>query len=48
MGVRVATGRRYLGGFIGNQESQKGWLEEKMDGWKHLAEMLEGVALHHL
>ena len=47
MGVRVVTGRLYLRGFIGEKESDKAWLSEKVVGWTHLVEVLAGVAIWH-
>ena len=44
MGVRVVTRRCYLFGFIGDQESDKAWLEEKVEGWTRLVDVLAGVA----
>ena len=31
--MKVVTGNRYLGGFIGDQGAEVMWLEEKVDGW---------------
>ena len=42
MGMQVVTGSRYLGVFIGEHESEKSWLEENMEGWTHLVEVLAG------
>ena len=47
MGVWVVTVSRYLGGFIGDQESEKNWLAEKVKVWMHSVEVLIGVALRH-
>ena len=32
MGMKIVTGRCYLGVFIGNREAEKTWLAEKMQG----------------
>ena len=48
MGVRVVTRSRYLSGFIGEQESEKVWLAEKLDGWAHPIEGLDGVTQRHV
>ena len=31
--MQVVTRIHYIGGFIGNQESEKAWLAEKVEGW---------------
>ena len=33
MGIKVVTGSRYLGGFIGEVEAEKSWMEGKVVGW---------------
>ena len=38
---------RYLGGFIGDHESEKAWLVEKVMGWTDLVDMLAVVAHRH-
>ena len=30
LGIRVVTGHRYLGGFIGDAEAEREWLKEKV------------------
>ena len=32
LGIRVVTGHRYLGGFIGDADAERGWLREKIRG----------------
>ena len=31
-GLKVVTGRRYLGGFVGTEAAQSKWLDEKVEG----------------
>ena len=38
---------RYLGGFIGDHESEKAWLVEKVMGWTDSVDLLAGVAHRH-
>ena len=33
LGIRVVTGHRYLGGYIGDKEAEERWLAEKIKGW---------------
>ena len=33
MGVQVVTGSRYLGGYIGERETEAQWVKEKVEGW---------------
>ena len=40
-GVTVSC---YICGFIGDQDSEKAWLAEKVDGYTHSVEVLDGVA----
>ena len=47
MGGCVVTGSNYLLGFIGDQESDKVWLNEKVSGWADLVEVLTGVVCRH-
>ena len=44
MGVQGVTGIRYLGGVIGDQDSEKAWLTENVTGWVDSVEVLVGVA----
>ena len=32
LGIRVVTGHRYLGGFIGDAAAEREWLKEKVQG----------------
>ena len=48
MGIRVVTGHRYLGGFLGDVSLEKEWLATKVEGWTASIATLAGVALKHL
>ena len=47
MGVQVVTGSRYLGGFIGERETEEQWIKAKVEGWAELVKTLAGVARKH-
>ena len=47
LGIRVVTGHRYLGGFIGDADAEMGWLWEKIRGWTESVKLLAGVAHKH-
>ena len=47
MGVQVVTGSRYLGGFIGEQETEEQWIKAKVEGWAESVKTLAGVARKH-
>ena len=47
LGIRVVTGHRYLGGFIGDTDAERGWLREKIRGWTKSVKLLAGVAHKH-
>ena len=47
MGIRVVTGHRYLGGYIGDKEAEGRWLPAKIKGWTDPLEILAGVAQKH-
>ena len=47
LGIRVVTGHRYLGGFLGDAAAEREWLEEKVQGWTESVRVLAGVALKH-
>ena len=47
MGIKVVTGQRYLGGFIGESELEKRWLAGKVAGWAESVETLAGVSRKH-
>ena len=42
------TGRRYLGGFVGDGAAEKSWMDEKVDVWAESVRTLAGVACKHL
>ena len=47
MGIQVITGSRYLGGFIGERETEYKWIQEKVEGWADSVRTLDGVARKH-
>ena len=47
LGIKVVTGHRYLGGYIGDREAEGGWLANKMLGWAESVEILSGVSCKH-
>ena len=47
MGIAVVTGTRYLGGFVGDWDSETKWLYEKVQEWAELDMTLLGVARKH-
>ena len=47
LGVRVVTGHRYLGGYIGDGEAERGWLKETIQGWTDSVKILAWVAQKH-
>ena len=46
--IRLVTGHRYQGGFIGDADAEREWLREKIWGWTESVKLLEGVAHKHL
>ena len=44
LGIRVVTGHRYLGGFIGDADAERGWLQEKIRGWTESVKLLAGFS----
>jgi hypothetical protein len=40
----VTTGHRYLGGFIGDQDAFKNWIQEKTQHWSEVVMDLVSVA----
>ena len=42
MGLKVVTRIRYLGGFMGDTETQDNWLGEKVRVWEGAVHMLAG------
>ena len=43
MGIKVVTGNRYPGGFIGEREAEKRWLAGKVMVWAESVETLSEV-----
>ena len=48
MGIQVVTGSRYLGGFVGEWETEGQWVQTKVAGWAESVRKLAGVARKHL
>ncbi len=46
LGIRVVTGGRFLGGFIGDDKSVDDYVRKKIDGWVKCVEKMAGVAAH--
>ena len=47
LGIRVVTGHRYLGGFLGDEAAEREWLGKKIQGWKESVAIMAGFALKH-
>ena len=47
MGIKVVTGHRYLGGYIGGKEAEGRLWEENITGWTESVEILAGVSHKH-
>ena len=47
MGIKVVTGHRYLGGYIGDKEVERRWLADKITRWAESVETLDGVYRKH-
>ena len=47
MSVHVVTGSRYLGGFIGERETEDQWIQAKVEGWAESVRTLAGVSRKH-
>ena len=43
MGVKVVTGIRYLGGYIGEREAEAKWVQGNLEGWADSVRTLTGV-----
>ena len=43
----MVTGSRYLGGFVGERETEGQWMQEKVEGWAESVRTLAGVARKH-
>ena len=43
MGIQVVTGSLYLGGFVGEQETEGQCLKKKVEGWAESVRTLVGV-----
>ena len=47
-GLKIVTGSRYLGDFVGTEAAQAQWLEEKVEEWRALVDIMAGVTGKHL
>ena len=47
MGVKIVTGSRYLGVFVGDRAAEDSWMAEKVMGWAESAKTLTGAVLKH-
>ena len=47
LGIRVVTGHRYLGVFIGDADAERGWLRGEIRGCAESVKLLAGVAHKH-
>ena len=47
LGIRVLTGHRYLGGYIGDGEAERKFLKDKIQGWTESMKILSGVTQKH-
>ena len=43
--INFSRGRRYLGGFIGSEETKSAWLGEKVEEWRHTVEIMAIMAV---
>ena len=48
MVIKVVTGSRYLGVFVGYREAEDSWMAEKVQGWTESVKTLSGVTYKHL
>ena len=46
--LKIVTGSRYIGGFVGMKAIQVRWLEEKVEVWRASVAIMSGVAGNHL
>ena len=44
LGIRVVTGRRFLGGFIGGKEDVHQWFKQKIESWVGSVKKISNVA----
>ena len=42
-GLEIVMGSRYLGDFVGGKLSQSWWIEDKVEGWRYLVDIMAGV-----
>ena len=48
IGIKVVTGKIYLGGSIMKSEAENIWMDRKVEGWAEYVETLAGVSRKHL
>ena len=44
LGIKIVTGRRFLGGFIGGKEDVDQWFKEKIECWVGSVKKISNVA----
>ena len=44
LGIKVVTGHRYLGGYIGDREAESRWLADNITGWVESVDILDRVS----
>ena len=47
MGIKIVTGSRYLGGFVGQRETEIQWVRTEVEGWAESVKTLAGVDRKH-
>ena len=47
MCIKIVTGSRYLGGFVGERETERQWVRTKVEGWEESVKTLAGVDRKH-
>ena len=45
--MKIVTGSRYLGGFVGERGAERQWVKTKVEGWAESVKTLDGVARKH-
>ena len=46
--MKIVTGSRDLGGFVGERGAERRWVQTKVEGWAESVKKLAGVARKHL
>ena len=47
MGIKIVTRSRYLGGFLGERETERQWVRTKVEGWAESVNNFSGVDRKH-